>query len=259
MDRISTNNDDPEALNLREDLIITAVNFLTNPNVKRCTLSQKQKFLRNKGLTDKEIEVASVRAGIFLPNNNNNSNNNNETQQSSSHTIINMDRHSLIVQPPNAVSTFTKIKSLFGSLALVSSLMYGVYYVIQNFIKPFLFGSRKPKTVEQKLDEFTTRVENDLKMLFKEINDIKADIAKSNQTEMVKREIQAFQQDLDKIRGLLLNKKQFASPSLPSMMPSIPQWQLDAAAAQDPEEEKNEDAGSGSSETKNSDSSLEIM
>lgn len=64
----------------------------------------------------------------------------------------------------------------------------------------------------------------------------------------------------------LTSRKQFASPSLPNMIPSIPQWQLDARRAADSEEQyKNEDAnsGSGSSETenvtKNSDSSLEIM
>lgn len=42
-------------------------------------------------------------------------------------------------------------------------------------------------------------------------------------------------------------------------MPSIPQWQLDEIVVDSEEQEKNEDAGSGSSETKNSDSSLEMM
>lgn len=125
-----------------------------------------------------------------------------------SHTIINMDHHSsLIVQPKSGyISTFSKIKHVFGSLAFISSMMYGFYYIYQNIIKPFMFGGNKPKTVEQKLDEFTAKVENDLKQLCKEINEIKTDLTKNNQAEMVKREIQAFQQDLDKIRGLVLNK-----------------------------------------------------
>lgn len=119
-----------------------------------------------------------------------------------------MDHHSsLIVQPkPGYITTFSKIKNFVGSLAFLSSMMYGFYYIYQNIIKPFMFGGNKPKTVEQKLDEFTAKMENDLKQLCKEVNEIKADISKNNQAEMVKREIQAFQQDLDKIRGLVLNK-----------------------------------------------------
>lgn len=40
------------------------MNFLTNPNVQRSTLQQKQKFLRDKGLTEHEIQIACERAGI---------------------------------------------------------------------------------------------------------------------------------------------------------------------------------------------------
>lgn len=91
-----------------------------------------------------------------------------------------------------------------------------------------------------------------------------------------KTSFQNIKSDLDAIKGLLLNKKQFASPIVP---PSIPAWQLAAAAssqmAGDQEEHHRRGAvddkdvhddtgsGSGSSETeivtKNSDSSLEIM
>lgn len=85
---------------------------------------------------------------------------------------------------------------------------------------------------------------------------------------------QTIKSDLDAIKGLLLNKKQFASPIVP---PSIPAWQLAAAGsnsqlaevnhgqgeAHDKDVNDDNDTGSGSSETeivtKNSDSSLEIM
>lgn len=36
----------------------TAVKFLSNPNVQRCTLESKERFLRSKGLTDPEIQKA---------------------------------------------------------------------------------------------------------------------------------------------------------------------------------------------------------
>uniref|UniRef100_A0A336LKS2 Peroxisomal membrane protein PEX14 n=1 Tax=Culicoides sonorensis TaxID=179676 RepID=A0A336LKS2_CULSO len=250
-----------ETSNVRESLIITAINFLTNPNVKRSTLTQKQSFLRNKGLTDKEIEIASNRAGIYYPDG--------SAPNFKTHTIINMDRqhNSYVVQPKmETLSRFSKIKEFLKSMALFSGIMYTVYMVYQNFIKTLLTGQNKQKTIEQKLEEFTNKVENDLKILFDNVNSLKEDISKNKEIESVKLDIQTIQQDVDKIRGLLLNKKQFANPTLQSIIPSIPQWQIDARRSVDLEErDKNEDAnsGSGSSETenvtKNSDSSLEIM
>lgn len=38
--------------------VTTAVKFLTNQNVQRCTMESKQRFLKGKGLTDAEIEIA---------------------------------------------------------------------------------------------------------------------------------------------------------------------------------------------------------
>jgi peroxin-14 len=63
------------------------------------------------------------------------------------------------------------------------------------------------------------------------------------------------------------SRKQFASPNLPIVPPSIPAWQLTAHRQQQSDHDKidkhDDDSGSGSSETevvtKNSDSSLEIM
>lgn len=93
--------------------------------------------------------------------------------------------------------------------------------------------------------------------------------------EINKTSFQNIKSDLDAIKGLLLNKKQFASPIVP---PSIPAWQLAASsqigddgngtcAGEGSHDRMNpnddNDTGSGSSETeivtKNSDSSLEIM
>ena len=38
--------------------VTTAVKFLTNPSVQRCTIESKERFLRGKGLTDPEIQKA---------------------------------------------------------------------------------------------------------------------------------------------------------------------------------------------------------
>lgn len=49
----------------RNPQIGTAITFLQNPGVKRNPLNQKQQFLRTKGLTEDEIQIACERAGVF--------------------------------------------------------------------------------------------------------------------------------------------------------------------------------------------------
>lgn len=105
------------------------------------------------------------------------------------------------------------------------------------------------------------------------------EINKQKQTQeasqkMLQTTMQSFKQEIETIKGILLNRKQFASPS--SSVSGIPSWQLSKKKSQ--KEDKNDDAGSAHStnssendteviheeETQkrspaNSDSSLEIM
>lgn len=117
-------------------------------------------------------------------------------------------------------------------------------------------------------------MDSSISVVKEEVTKIREDLNRYNvnETFSINREIQSFKTDLDSIKGLLLNRKQFANPNLPIVPPSIPAWQLSSQQVQqsnqddgDHEHDKNDDAesGSGSSETevvtKNSDSSLEIM
>ncbi|OWR45738.1 peroxisomal membrane anchor protein, partial [Danaus plexippus plexippus] len=56
----------PSTAEIRENLVTTAVKFLSNPNVQRCTMESKERFLRSKGLTDAEIAKAIEKCGEFL-------------------------------------------------------------------------------------------------------------------------------------------------------------------------------------------------
>jgi hypothetical protein len=49
----------------------TAVKFLLNPRVRRTTLHQKQNFLREKGLTPEEIDLACQKGGAYADEQNN--------------------------------------------------------------------------------------------------------------------------------------------------------------------------------------------
>ncbi|TPX34328.1 hypothetical protein SmJEL517_g02988 [Synchytrium microbalum] len=49
---------------LREDMVQSAMKFLTSPSVKGSPLSRQMEFLKKKGLTSEEISVAMKRSGV---------------------------------------------------------------------------------------------------------------------------------------------------------------------------------------------------
>lgn len=127
--------------------------------------------------------------------------------------------------------------------------------------------------------EIDNKVDNRLSEVKTELAQVKDVLAREqrDQTQQFMREFSQFKSDLEAIKGLLLNRKQFASPLISTGPPSIPAWQLSSSSthahhhgrhhnnSQSDDNEKADDAGSGSGSsetevvTKNSDSSLEIM
>ncbi|XP_055603077.1 peroxisomal membrane protein PEX14 isoform X2 [Uranotaenia lowii] len=253
----------PPSLPPREHLITTAIKFLNNPNVLRSGIAQKQSFLRSKGLTEDEIQLACERAGVF-------SKDPNAVQISMG---LETGNRSSVVQQQQPQTWFGRMREILNSVAIVSGLMYGVYLFYKRVIEPLIFRGKKPKPVHEQLADLNRTVEVKIDSLSSELSKIKEDLNRLNQTQNTVKEMGNFKSDLDSIKGLLLNRKQFASPNLPVMPPSIPAWQLQAAQGQqrtptsEGETDKNDDndtgSGSGSSENdvvlKNSDSSLEIM
>ncbi|KAH8256076.1 hypothetical protein KR026_006729 [Drosophila bipectinata] len=251
----------------RESLITTAVSFLQNTKVRHTTLIQKQQFLRSKGLTAHEIQLACERAGVFTQD----PNNFNPNINSNPNTVISIGSQLQALQPQP--SAFVRIRELIHSAALLSGVVYAVYLFWKKYIAPYLFGKPKKKPVDEALDDIDRKVETRTSELNKEISAVKDLISSQqrDQTQHLNREFSNFRSDLDAIKGLLLNRKQFAGPVAPLSVPSIPAWQLAGSPhhrhrhSQSDDNEKGDDAGSGSGSsetevvTKNSDSSLEIM
>lgn len=252
----------------REHLIVTAIKFLNNPNVVRSAISKKQAFLRSKGLTEDEIQLACERAGVFTA----------DPTALPTQTVISMGvessgtnfpKTSYQIQPRQ--NFLTRMKDMLSSIAMISGLMYGVYMFYKKFIEPLLFRTKKKKSVTEQLTEMNQSVNTKIDTLTGELLKIKEELNRVNQVHANMKELNNFKGDLDSIKGLLLNRKQFAAPNLPIVPPSIPAWQLRSQQHQQPssegEHDKNDDndtgSGSGSSENdvvlKNSDSSLEIM
>lgn len=267
---VPANTPVPPLLPPREHLITTAVKFLSNPNVMRSAINQKQSFLRAKGLTEDEIQLACERAGVFTKDPN-----------IQSQTVISMGvgpaagypKSNYVIQSRQQ-SWFGRVKEVLSSVALISGVMYGVYLFYKKFIEPLIFRGKKKKPVEEQISELNTTVEVKIDSINYELMQIKDELARVHQAQSSAKELTNFKSDLDSIKGLLLNRKQFASPNLPVVPPSIPAWQLQSQSQREErtpisegEPDKIDDndtgSGSGSSENdavlKNSDSSLEII
>uniref|UniRef100_A0A2M3ZJA6 Peroxisomal membrane protein PEX14 n=1 Tax=Anopheles braziliensis TaxID=58242 RepID=A0A2M3ZJA6_9DIPT len=265
----ATSTSSPPPLPPREHLIVTAIKFLNNPNVVRSAINKKQAFLRSKGLTEDEIQIACERAGVFTGD-----------PKLPSHTVISMGvesgganyAKSGAYQLQQRSSNFlTRMKDMLSSVALLSGLMYGAYWFYKKFIEPLLFRDKKKKSVTEELAELNASVTLKIDTISGELTGIREELNRVNQLNDRMKELTSFKGDLDSIKGLLLNRKQFAAPNLPILPPSIPAWQLRSQQHQQPSSEGEHDkiddndtgSGSGSSENdvvlKNSDSSLEIM
>ncbi|XP_073838047.1 peroxisomal biogenesis factor 14 [Musca autumnalis] len=255
---------------VREALITTAINFLQNAKVRHTTLLQKQQFLRSKGLTEKEIQIACERAGVFSQDPN------------AAPTVINMGinatqtHHAQLALQPVRPTAFGRMKEILHSMALLGGVAYAIYTFWKKFLEPFLFG-RKKKSTDETLAEIDKKVDTRIGEVKTELTQVKESLAREqrDQTQQFMREFNQFKSDLEAIKGLLLNRKQFASPLVTAGPASIPAWQLSSSSphhlrhhkdSQSDDNEKVDDVGSGSAGssetevvTKNSDSSLEIM
>lgn len=111
----------------------TAITFLQNAGVKRNPLNQKQQFLRSKGLTEDEIQIACERAGVF------------GGSGADPTTVINMGigtaaaaaaasdqrlhhhLHGIPLRSPAAKSLLQHVRDVLSASALVAGVAYAVY------------------------------------------------------------------------------------------------------------------------------------
>lgn len=80
---------------------------------------QKQQFLRSKGLTEKEIQIACERAGVF-------------SQDPNAPTVINMginatQTHAQLALQPAPQTALGRIKEILHSMALLGGVAYAIY------------------------------------------------------------------------------------------------------------------------------------
>ncbi|KDR22342.1 peroxisomal membrane protein PEX14 isoform X2 [Zootermopsis nevadensis] len=250
----------------REDLIGTAVKFLQNPNVQKSSLTHQQAFLKKKGLTDEEVQIACERAGCV------------GRQSSNLQTVLQHTPVPVTSLPPPYVlhhqSVWSKFRDTLNTIAVIGGIAYGIYWFYKKFVEPFLFGVKeKKKSIEDSISEMNEGL-NKVHVNLERICDQQQQ--QPEQSASMSKQIQELKGEIATVKGLLLSRHQFpaATSSNPLVPPSIPAWQLSSSPqATDGDEgeqgQKEGDmevctSGSGSSENEvvintGSDSSLEMI
>lgn len=105
--------------------IRTAINFLSNPNVKESPMSQKEAFLKKKGLTTEEIKIAF--------------------EKTSNHLITVPAIHQIHLADPGQsaapISQFQKIKDILHIITLIAGTSYALHYLYKVSMKILLIVS----------------------------------------------------------------------------------------------------------------------
>nr|CAG4652243.1 EOG090X0FQ8 [Triops cancriformis] len=210
---------------IREDLVTIAVKFLENPRVQGRPRDEKETFLRKKGLNEDEIAEA-FKVAMAVPATVTRS----VEQYSAQYAGVRLPKQ-------HPVSRWALVRDIGNTVLLLVGAVYGIHYVYQNYVGPFLFGKRK-KSIEflltelnsnttQMVGELTTAVERLTASVSQLEQRLNLEFTGSNE----RQELSLLKSEISSIKGILLGRKQFSTPPvLPS--PAIPSWQVHKTSSQ---------------------------
>ncbi|XP_030078315.1 peroxisomal membrane protein PEX14 isoform X1 [Microcaecilia unicolor] len=223
----------------REQLISTAVKFLQNPRVHQSPLATKKLFLKKKGLTDEEIELALQQSGP-APD---------ESQSSGPSAQI------IPVQPAHLISQSYRPGGSrwrdYGALAIIlAGIAFGFHQLYKKYLLPLIMGGREDRKQMQRIESNISQMSNSVAQTVtqiqvtlasvqdllvqqqQKIQELSQELATSKASSSTNwivesQNINELKSEIYSLKGLLLNRRQFpASPSAPK----VPSWQIPVKA-----------------------------
>ncbi|XP_029434996.1 peroxisomal membrane protein PEX14 isoform X2 [Rhinatrema bivittatum] len=228
-----------ENTNPREQLISTAVKFLQNPRVNQSPLATRKVFLKKKGLTDEEIEIALQQSGTAI-----------DDSQSSGPPA-----HMVPIQPPHLItqpyhSGGSRWRD-YGALAIImTGIAFGFHQLYKKYLLPLIMGGQEDRKQMQRIESNISQMSSSVtqtvtqlqvtlasvqELLIQQqqkIQELSQELATSKASSstswiMESQNINELKSEIYSLKGLLLNRRQFpASPSAPK----IPSWQIPVKA-----------------------------
>ncbi|XP_055022150.1 peroxisomal membrane protein PEX14 isoform X2 [Boleophthalmus pectinirostris] len=218
----------------RDALITTAVKFLQNPKVRQSPLATRKAFLKKKGLTDVEVELALQRSGSteeVLP-------------LSPVGPAYPIPAAHLVPGPP--IPRGYRWRDYGALTVIMVGIAFGFHQLYKKYILPLIMGSREDKkhlqrmenniaamsgtltqTVAQ-LQQTLAQVQELLVQQQQKIQELSQELSTAQASSSSSRVLDAqtvgeLKAEIASLKGLLLSRKQF--PSTPTI-PKIPSWQI---------------------------------
>ncbi|NXM84314.1 PEX14 protein, partial [Oenanthe oenanthe] len=213
--------------------IVTAVKFLQNPRVRQSPLATRRAFLKKKGLTDEEIELALQQSGTSA-----------EEPQSpgpASQPVPAQPPQPLLYSPPGS-----RWRD-YGALAIImAGIAFGFHQLYKKYLVPLIMGGKEDRKqlqrIESNISEMSGSVTQTVTQLQttlaavqelliqqqQKIQELTQELAASKATTstnwiLESQNINELKSEIYSLKGLLLNRRQF--PPSPSA-PKIPSWQI---------------------------------
>uniref|UniRef100_A0A3Q3GBX0 Peroxisomal membrane protein PEX14 n=1 Tax=Labrus bergylta TaxID=56723 RepID=A0A3Q3GBX0_9LABR len=198
-------------------LITTAVKFLQNPKVQQSPLATRKAFLKKKGLTDVEVELAILRSG--------------STEEVLALSPIGpphpLHATQLVLQPKVSPAGYRWRD--YGALTIIMvGLAFGFHQLYKKYILPLIMGSREDKKHLQRMESNIAAMSGTLTQTVTQLQQTLASVQEllaSSSTNRVldNQSVGELKAEIGSLKGLLLSRKQF--PSTPAV-PKIPSWQI---------------------------------
>ncbi|NXQ24367.1 PEX14 protein, partial [Alaudala cheleensis] len=213
--------------------IVTAVKFLQNPRVRQSPIATRRAFLKKKGLTDEEIDLAFQQSGTST-----------EEPQSpapSSQPVPAQPPVPVVYSPPGS-----RWRD-YGALAIImAGIAFGFHQLYKKYLVPLIMGGKEDRKqlqrIESNISEMSGSVTQTVTQLQttlaavqelliqqqQKIQELTQELAASKATTstnwiLESQNINELKSEIYSLKGLLLNRRQF--PPSPSA-PKIPSWQI---------------------------------
>uniref|UniRef100_A0A673MRK8 Peroxisomal membrane protein PEX14 n=1 Tax=Sinocyclocheilus rhinocerous TaxID=307959 RepID=A0A673MRK8_9TELE len=212
--------------------IATAVKFLQNQQVRQSPLATRKVFLKKKGLTDEEVDLAIQRSG--------------STEEP---LTVAVPGPAHIAHPvplaPYSPSGY-RWRDYSALAVILAGMAFGFHHLYRKYILPLIMGSKEDKKhlqrIESNIAEMSgtlTQTVTQLQMTLasvqellvqqqKKIQELTQELANSQASSatncmLESQSISELKAEIVSLKGLLLSRRQFpASPSVPK----IPSWQI---------------------------------
>ncbi|XP_010591425.1 peroxisomal membrane protein PEX14 isoform X1 [Loxodonta africana] len=219
----------------REPLIATAVKFLQNSRVRQSPLATRRTFLKKKGLTDEEIDLAFQQSGTAADE---------PSSLGPATQVVPVQPPHLLPQPCSPVGSRWRD---YGALAIImAGIAFGFHQLYKKYLLPLIVGGREDRkqlermeaslselsgSVAQTVTQVQTTLASVQELLIQQqqkVQELAHELAAAKATTstnwiLESQNISELKSEISSLKGLLLNRRQF--PPSPSA-PKIPSWQI---------------------------------